>query len=505
MRSTAHQRSVVMEACEGRRLLSDPYSWTTPEVESNAVRSRATPASLAMDGITRLQGVSKSNRDVDYFVLSADRTGALRVSVTNLTSAGVRVRVEGERGTTLLETETSGRLFVGAGQKYFVRVLSKTAGRGGYSIKLEAPQTVVSDARFEKLRTGINIPGWFWNFDFSRDIADPFSQYMTDTDARQLKQLGVRHVRVPIDVKFVMSWDKPDQFNSQTMQRIDQAVSLLTRNGLAVILCPFGDHQDRIVESAYYDRVLKFQAAWAKHFSNTDPEMVFLQVANEPNADPYIWQPVHRQLVRVMRENAPGHTFISGTPLKFGPQSDQFGTIEALTTTVPMTDKNIVYSLHYYEPFFFTHQGVGFGPVGYQYLNNVPYPADTNNTKWVSDKLRREVPDANLRDYLADSVLYFGQSGWNKDRLAARIKVVGDWARFYNVRVIADEFGVVDQGAVNPSHRQNWLRDVRSAFEANNIAWSMWDYDQGFGIVTGDPGARFPKSGTVAALGLNGS
>jgi endoglucanase len=492
-----------IEPLEHRQMLTSPYSWTTQEVESNARRSSATSAAIAYDGITRIQGVSKSSSDVDYFVLQSDRTSALRVSVTNLNTAQARVRVEAESGAVLLETGSSGRLFLGPGKKYFFRIVSSSTGRASYSVKLEAPATTVSDTRFATLRKGVNIPGWFWNFDPSNGIEDPFRDYISESDARQMKQLGIRHVRVPIDVKHVMNWDTPTKFNAITMQRIREGVNRLTRNGVAVILCPFGDHQNFVVRPGNLQRAIDFTAAWTRHWSDTDPEMVFLQVANEPDGDPSIWQPVHRELMRVMRENASTHTFISATPLKFGPQSNAFGTVEALTQTVPLTDKNVVYSLHFYEPFLFTHQGVQFGPAGYEYLNNVPYPADTNNTLWVADKLRNEISDLRFKYTISDSVRYYGQSGWDRERIFSRVKAVADWAKFYGVRVIADEFGTVDEGDTNPVHRETWLKDVREAFEFHNIAWSTWDYDQGFSLVTGGPGQRTLKRGTLKALGFN--
>jgi endoglucanase len=49
----------------------------------------------------------------------------------------------------------------------------------------------------------------------------------------------------------------------------------------------------------------------------------------------------------------------------------------------------------------------------------------------------------------------------------------------------------------------NWIRDVRTAFEADGIGWAMWDYRGGFGVsVEGRrAGLRMVDEKVVEALG----
>ena len=49
----------------------------------------------------------------------------------------------------------------------------------------------------------------------------------------------------------------------------------------------------------------------------------------------------------------------------------------------------------------------------------------------------------------------------------------------------------------------NWIRDVRTALEADGIGWAMWDYRGSFGVVRkqdGQPAQVDEK--VVEALGL---
>ena len=49
----------------------------------------------------------------------------------------------------------------------------------------------------------------------------------------------------------------------------------------------------------------------------------------------------------------------------------------------------------------------------------------------------------------------------------------------------------------------DWIRDVRTALEADGIGWTMWDYRGGFGVVWKDDGqpAKVDQE-VVEALGL---
>jgi hypothetical protein len=51
--------------------------------------------------------------------------------------------------------------------------------------------------------------------------------------------------------------------------------------------------------------------------------------------------------------------------------------------------------------------------------------------------------------------------------------------------------------------RATWIHDVRTALEADNIGWTMWDYRGNFGVVDKNPGQpAVPDKDTVEALGL---
>jgi endoglucanase len=72
------------------------------------------------------------------------------------------------------------------------------------------------------------------------------------------------------------------------------------------------------------------------------------------------------------------------------------------------------------------------------------------------------------------------------------------------VPLICNEFGAY-RDYTDPGSRMNWIRDVRTALEADGIGWTMWDYRGGFGVVSKEDGQPAQVDGAVVeALGLKG-
>jgi hypothetical protein len=126
----------------------------------------------------------------------------------------------------------------------------------------------------------------------------------------------------------------------------------------------------------------------------------------------------------------------------------------------------------------------------------IPYPA----TESSMQELLKQLPDARDRAEL--------ESYWLDDWDAHRIRQVVDeaaaWAQSNHVPLICNEFGVYRNHA-DAASRINWIRDMRTALEADGIGWTMWDYRGGFGVVwkeDGQPAKVDPA--VVEALGLKG-
>ena len=97
-----------------------------------------------------------------------------------------------------------------------------------------------------------------------------------------------------------------------------------------------------------------------------------------------------------------------------------------------------------------------------------------------------------------------GSTDWNAQHIQALIDEAAAWAHENHVPLICNEFGVFRDHS-DPVSRANWIRDTRTALEADGIGWAMWDYRGGFGVVTKQDGQPAQvDDAVVKALGLSG-
>ena len=155
----------------------------------------------------------------------------------------------------------------------------------------------------------------------------------------------------------------------------------------------------------------------------------------------------------------------------------------------------MIYTFHFYEPHQFTHQGAGWGVEWWSYTHGIAYPPVDS----AMEQTVREVPDAadryDLENYWLD--------GWGARHIRQSIDEAAAWARDNHVPLVANEFGAYRDGT-DPVSRVNWIRDTRTALEADGIGWSMWDYRGNFGVVTKQDGQPAQADGAIlGALGLS--
>jgi aryl-phospho-beta-D-glucosidase BglC (GH1 family) len=273
------------------------------------------------------------------------------------------------------------------------------------------------------------------------------------------------------------------------MARLDRSVNQILAAGLNVIL-------DIHPEEAWKDAMTKgddgpqqFYAFWgtfAGHFAASDPDRVFFEVMNEPTVnDLYRWEGIQARAVERIRAVAPQHTVIA--------TGAAYGGLEALLAMEPLRDDNVIYSFHYYEPFWFTHQGATWGAQSWVFLRNVPYPSTPENVQAV---LGQE-PDERSRLWLQ----HYGWDRWDAARIGADVAAIAQWAERRGVPLYLGEFGVYREYA-NPAMRDTWISDVRTAAESKHIGWCMWDYQSNFGVVVKSGSATEVDQGVVRALGL---
>ena len=146
------------------------------------------------------------------------------------------------------------------------------------------------------------------------------------------------------------------------------------------------------------------------------------QPANPIAVQAQAWSSFAEQLIQAIRQQDPNRTIIV--------EPAPWGHAEGFAYQPKLPYGNVVYSLHFYDPFVLTHQGIYGNPPG------VPYPSGPWNQAWLSQKL------APVRDF----------------------------ARKYGVPIYVGEFSII-RWAPGKS-RENYLNNVIQIFEAQGWSWT---------------------------------
>jgi aryl-phospho-beta-D-glucosidase BglC (GH1 family) len=342
-------------------------------------------------------------------------------------------------------------------------------------------------ARAQHLRHGINASEWFAQT--SNYTAEQTNKYTDDSDIALMAQLGFDNVRLSIDAA-PLERGFFDHDTTDFIGRLDHVVDQMLAKKMAVQLDlhPESDYKKRVSTSA--EGVERFVMLWRKlasHYADRNPDLIFFEIMNEPEErDPQRWAGVQARAAAAIRESAPRNTIIAAGP--------NWSGIADLLTQQPLADGNVIFTFHFYEPHEFTHQGAGWGAPWWIDTHEVPYPATEDSMA----RVLKQVPDAANRY----SMEHYWLDHWDAHRIRLQMDAAAAWGKDHHVPLICNEFGVYRR-VTDATSRMNWIRDVRTALEADGIGWTMWDYRGGFGVVhkeDGQPAKVDPA--VVEALGL---
>lgn len=345
-------------------------------------------------------------------------------------------------------------------RSYFIRfgLLAMASGLTGIARdRLQAASpTTVKPSRLQTLSRGFNLGHWQ-----RHNLADG---YYTLAKLQQYKRLGLTYTRLPVVLSTFFDNKNPGVLKTDSLAILDAIVRLHAQAGLGIILSPFNHPKSLYFDPAVLAKFVAFFKAFATHMRSTDPEKVFLEVMNEPNAEtPQAWDRVQVELIKAMRTGAPHHTIIASSNVSA--TANDWNNARSLPLTRIVADKNVVYNFHFYEPFVFTHQGASWGWRATQFMKNIPYPATLATIT---------LPLSKIQDTEAkNAVEHYAQQQWNRDKLITLLSPIANWAKTNNVPVSCNEFGAIPWTAPRSS-LLHYLKDVRQVLESMGIGWGQW-------------------------------
>ena len=252
-----------------------------------------------------------------------------------------------------------------------------------------------------------------------------------------IQSAGFTAIRLPVRWSAHAMLDSPYSLDADFLQRVDWALDQALGNNLSVVfdihhyeemfLDPLGEKQ----------RLLGLWTNLAVAVQDRPSDVIF-ELFNEPHGDftTGLWNESLREGVQRIREIDPYRTLMVGTA--------DWGGAGGLEDLVLPADSNLIVTIHYYEPFQFTHQG----------------------TEWNSGS----------EDWLGTT---WNGSAAELEALDEQFDRIQSWASTHGVPIFVGEFGSYHRAAM--SSRLAWTHAVVEACEARGFSWGYWEFCAGFG------------------------
>jgi endoglucanase len=303
----------------------------------------------------------------------------------------------------------------------------------------------------QKLGRGVNMGNMF-----EAPSEEAWGNPFRDDYFQRIADLGFKHVRIPItwDLTARAQQEAPYTLNPQFIDRIKYVVKKAQDAGLMAIINMH--HHEKVFENPETAKP-RFLSQWkqiSEIFKDFDENILF-EVLNEPhgNLSPALWNTLLVEALTVIRETNPTRAVLIGVA--------QYGGLSAVPQLVLPKDDNIILTIHYYEPFQFTHQGAEWV---------------SNSDPWLGTKWENTDRDQNA--------------------IKSQFQFAIELAKEKNIPINVGEFGAYSK-ADNVS-RILWTTFMARWMEEVGFSWAYWEFSAGFGFF--NPSTNQYKQDLVDAL-----
>jgi endoglucanase len=326
------------------------------------------------------------------------------------------------------------------------------------------------------LSHGFSLAGW---------MDGPQSTPPSPGVLRSLRIRGMTHVRLPVAAERLMRRFTSERDLNDQLRAVDHALTVLLSMGyrVSVDLHP-GERFSSLHRDDPNESMTSLQEAWthlARVMQGHPPALIFAELFNEPDIDAARWQVEAEQLAKFVRQLLPRTTLI------VGPANWQ--RADSLPGFRPLSDLNVVYAIHFYDPMVFTHQGHWDPEDPLSDIRGLPFPirAEDPAVKNIRQQLVAAGKQRALQ--LLDRAIAQAEPGNIIDN---QLQPAVAWQAQFSRPLIVNEFGVL-KGAAPPESRLRWLRSVVDFADGHCWGWAHWEYAQGFGLLDAKTGKPDPS------------
>lgn len=306
-------------------------------------------------------------------------------------------------------------------------------------------------------------------------------------DLENVRREGFDHIRLPVRWSDYAGPAPGHQLSADIFARADSLITnaLSQKLGVIVNLHHFDEFTDN--PPAHTNKLMALWRQIAAHYAGA-PDTLAFEILNEPRdaATTVVMNPIYAGAIQEIRKTNPKRTLFIG-PGRWNQVS------ELKNLQLPDDERNLIVTIHCYEPFYFTHQGATWsGPdtkvKGIQFPGPpaaplVPDPSLHINT-WVSNWIHR----------------YNIETGTNNpsssEAFRKAIRAARQWSLENNRPVHMGEFGCYIQA--DEKSRIRFHAEFRRALDEAGMGWAIWDWKAGFRYW--DDRRRAPVEGMREAL-----
>lgn len=303
----------------------------------------------------------------------------------------------------------------------------------------------------KKLGKGINMGNMF-----EAPSETAWSNPFRDDYFKRIADLGINHVRIPI------RWDVPERtqqtapytINKTFLERIKYVIDKALSEDLYVIINMH--HHDELFQNP--DGVKpRFISQWiqiSEYFKSYDQKLLF-EVMNEPNTNLIgsKWNLFFKDALTEIRKANPTRGVLMGIA--------PWGGLSGVPDIEFPEDDYTILTVHYYDPFNFTHQGAEW------VTNSNPWLG----TKWENSQLER-------------------------NEIVSAFAFAQTISKQKNKPIHIGEFGAYNKADLES--RMKWTNFLARWFESQGFSWAYWEWSAGFGIF--NPGTNQVLTSLADAL-----
>lgn len=319
---------------------------------------------------------------------------------------------------------------------------------------------------------GVNFSGWF---EVPSVRAIVFTAY-TEQDFIDVKSIGADIIRLPLNLHS-MTRGAPDyRLDPLFIQLLDQAVDWAEKHQLYIIL---DNHSFDPVAATDTDIDRILIPVWTQMAGRYKDrsDYILYEVLNEPHGIKAAeWNAIQEKVVKAIRAIDERHSIVVG--------GVDYNSINALFDLPVYNYDNIIYTFHFYDPYFFTHQGETWGsPPNLKTLKGMPFPGNAHALPEIPRELRGT--------WIEQSIKYSYKNDATAQGLANQLDKAVRFSRERgDLPLLCGEFGVFIPNSL-PEDRVRWYQTTTQLFRERGIARTSWDYYGGFGIFKTERGGSF--------------